>query len=65
MSAPQTNIERQKRKHRGPLIGILVAAAIAAVFFLMVLGESEPSDTTVPLDATAPATTQPVAPAGN
>lgn len=37
MSAPQTNIERQKRRHAGPLIGIIIAAvlAVGALFFYM------------------------------
>lgn len=36
MSAPDTNTEKQARRHRGPLIGILVAvivAGFAAVYF--------------------------------
>lgn len=37
MSAPQTNIERQKRRHAGPLIGIVIAAVLAmgALFYYM------------------------------
>ncbi len=34
MSAPETNIEKQKKRHRGPLIGL----AIAAVFVVLILG---------------------------
>lgn len=37
MSAPQTNLEKQERRHWGPIAGIslaLVAAAFYAVFFL-------------------------------
>ncbi len=30
MSAPQTNVERQKRRHWGPIVGITVALAFAA-----------------------------------
>ena len=33
MSAPRTNIEKQERRHRGPLIGI----AIVVVFALLTL----------------------------
>lgn len=29
MSAPQTNIEKQERRHRGPLVGVVVAAVVA------------------------------------
>lgn len=37
MSAPQTNITRQKRRHAGPLIGIVIAALLAVgfLFFYM------------------------------
>lgn len=35
MSAPQTNIERQKRRHRGPIAGI---SAGLAIVLLLVLG---------------------------
>ena len=37
MSAPQTNIEKQKRWHRGPLIGMAVVAifGVGMVFFWM------------------------------
>lgn len=35
MSAPQTNIEKQKRRHRGPLIGMALATifGVAMIFF--------------------------------
>ncbi len=29
MSAPQTNIETQKRRHRGPIIGIIAVVVFA------------------------------------
>lgn len=29
MSAPQTNIERQKRRHAGPIIGIIAGVLFA------------------------------------
>ena len=37
MSAPQTNVERQKRRHAGPLIGMVIAAilAVLALFYYM------------------------------
>ncbi len=33
MSAPQTNLERQKRRHRGPLIGMIAVVAFALLLF--------------------------------
>lgn len=35
MSAPQTNIERQKRRHRGPIAGITLGVVFV---LLLVLG---------------------------
>lgn len=35
MSAPQTNIERQKRRHRGPIVGITLGVVFV---LLLVLG---------------------------
>lgn len=31
MSAPKTDIEKQERRHKGPLIGMAVGAAVAAL----------------------------------
>ncbi|MFN4130663.1 MAG: hypothetical protein ACK4GC_12750 [Paracoccaceae bacterium] len=46
MSAPQTNIEKQKRRHRGPLIGMIVAVIAVVIGFVWWLGyevtESDP-----------------------
>jgi hypothetical protein len=44
MSAPDTNVETQKKKHAGPLIGIvggLVLAAILLVAFLFFVTDSD------------------------
>ena len=56
MSAPQTNIDRQKKRHRGPLLGIgaVVAFALALLLALSVwltddampLPENTPTGTT-------------------
>ncbi|MDN5786975.1 hypothetical protein [Pseudorhodobacter sp.] len=35
MSAPQTNLEKQKRWHRGPLLGIILAVAAALLLFVV------------------------------
>ena len=65
MSAPHTNIERQRQRHRGPLIGISVALAVVAVLFLVFLGDAFATDSelleggTVAPQSVAPA---PVAP---
>lgn len=34
MSAPQTNIEKQSRRHRGPLVGMAVGVAFVAVLLI-------------------------------
>lgn len=34
MSAPQTNVQSQKRRHRGPLVGVAVAAAFGVGLIL-------------------------------
>lgn len=42
MSAPQTNIEKQKRRHRGPLVGmVLVTIFGVAMLFFWLTGEAE------------------------
>lgn len=46
MSAPQTNIEKQQRRHRGPLIGMVVVVIAVGIGFIWWLGyeatESDP-----------------------
>lgn len=37
MSAPDTNIDKQTRRHKGPLIGIISALVIAGLLFLAFL----------------------------
>ena len=45
MSAPKTNIERQARRHRGPLIGMTLAVIIGvSVIFYWVFEEAAVSD---------------------
>ena len=76
MSAPQTNLETQKRRHRGPLIGMIVVVAFALIglFFLMMNTaeegtpvESEQGSidgrTGLPTDGSAPADLAPAVPA--
>jgi hypothetical protein len=45
MSAPETNVEKQARRHRGPLVGIAVAVLIAGLA-LIGLGLLNASDET-------------------
>ncbi|MDO9581825.1 MAG: hypothetical protein Q7J24_01745 [Desulfomicrobium sp.] len=46
MSAPQTNLEKQKRRHRGPLIGMIVVVLAVGLYYLWWVGyevaESDP-----------------------
>lgn len=37
LSAPDTNIEKQEKRHKGPLSGMALAAIIAALGFVGVL----------------------------
>lgn len=39
MSAPHTNLEKQARHHRGPLIGFIVVLAVVAGLFVWWLGD--------------------------
>ena len=64
MSAPQTNIEKQKRWHRGPLIGMaLVTLFGVAMIFFWLMGEAandkKPGDPEPAAAATTPAATDP------
>ena len=38
MSAPQTNIEKQKRRHRGPLVGMIVVVLAVTLGYLWWVG---------------------------
>ena len=45
MSAPQTNIEKQKRWHRGPLIGMAAVAIFGVgLIFFWLMDESSNGD---------------------
>lgn len=67
MSAPQTNIEKQKRWHRGPLIGmaLVVIFGVGLMFFWLIeesangatpgtAEDAQPDD--APLDSAPPIT---------
>ena len=53
MSAPKTNLEKQKWRHRGPLIGIVVAVALAVGLLLWLLGHTLVVEPTVEEDQPA------------
>jgi heme A synthase len=45
MSAPQTNMGRQEKRHRGPLLGIAAALILALALVLGLGGWTAPEDT--------------------
>ena len=61
MSAPDTRLAKQKRRHWGPLVGMALLVGVALVFFVWFLGRSV--DTESRMDSGPDATT--VAPAGD
>lgn len=70
MSAPNTNIDKQARRHRGPLIGMaLVVVFGVALILYWLMEESAQSDPPAPQDqieqqsGAAPTTATPVTPA--
>lgn len=59
MSAPQTNIEKQKKRHWAPLIGMALAALFGVLLILYWIGEEVAgSDPERPAEGT---TSQPTA----
>lgn len=50
MSAPKTDIEKQKRRHRGPLVGIVAVAVIALAGWLFLTGNPAEEEV-LPADA--------------
>lgn len=55
MTAPDTNLKKQKRRHRGPLVGMTVAVAVAVALLMWLLFRT--------LTGTPETTEQPRAPA--
>ena len=53
MSAPDTRLATQKRRHRGPLLGMVVLVGLVLAFFLWFLGRSVDTDSTVDGDPAA------------
>lgn len=64
MSAPRTNVEKQERRHKGPLGG-MVAVVVFAGILLVALGVwiaydgNDPGDEAETAPATSPALTDP------
>jgi len=69
MSAPQTNIDKQKRRHRGPLIGMIAVVTFALTLLFFLMADTADTDGQIdigpasidgnaasPVDSTAPAT---------
>lgn len=59
MSAPNTNIERQRRRHRGPLVGITLAVIFVLALFAMWL-TGQIGSTSAPASAPAPGAAVPL-----
>lgn len=51
MSAPDTNLNKQAKRHRGPLLGIIAAVVVAGILLLWLLTDTF-SDTTGGTDDT-------------
>ena len=58
MSAPETNIEKQRKRHIGPIIGISAGLIFAAIIFFLFLGEQSDGDMDDPLADDAAVTTE-------
>lgn len=54
MTAPDTNLNKQKKRHKGPLIGMAVAVTVAILFLVWMLSNNLGTDTTEE-DQAAPA----------
>lgn len=61
MSAPQTNVEKQQRNHKGPLIGMVVVVIAVISGFVWWIG-AETSDANLAPGAQSPLDTSQGAP---
>ena len=64
MSAPNTNLEKQERRHRGPLIGMIAGVVFVAVLllgytFFIATPDVDSVDTTAPGEAVPTASPDP------
>lgn len=55
MSAPQTNIDKQKRRHWGPLTGIALVLGLVAVLFFAYTAYVSTNEETVAPEVSGPA----------
>ena len=54
MTAPDTNLARQQRRHRWPLLGIFLVLAFAGVAAFVLFSDVSDPATVVPADAVNP-----------
>ncbi|MFN3724491.1 MAG: hypothetical protein ACK4VZ_15785 [Paracoccaceae bacterium] len=54
MSAPNTNLEKEKRRHRGPLVGMIAAVVIVILGFVWWLGQEAAQTDIAPGPQTIP-----------
>lgn len=45
MTAPDTNLKKQKKRHKGPLIGMAIAVIVAVLFLIWMLSQNLGTDT--------------------
>lgn len=60
MSAPDTNLKKQRRRHRGPLIGMAVAVTVASLLLLWLIARTvsdAPDETADPTPPSAETST--------
>ena len=61
MSAPQTNLDKQGRRHRGPLVGMAIVVVFAVgLMFIWLMDESSGGQTPDDTAATPEAAATPV-----
>lgn len=64
MSASDHSLDKQKRRHRGPLVGMAVVVVLVVIGFVWWLGhEVEGADPGTPASATEPAPPSAIPPA--
>lgn len=62
MTDPDTNLKKQKKRHKGPLIGMAVAVTVAVVFLFWMLSKNMVTDTPEQDQVTPPQTDETVGP---
>lgn len=54
MTAPDTNLKKQKRRHWGPLVGMAVAVGVAVLLLLWLIGRTIGGATDETVEPTTP-----------